>query len=128
VARAVELARHGRTVVADALDPEHSLRGYSTHLNIEIDDRHVRLVATMIARRMAPALMLLLDGPQSPGLIVRPRHGRLELGGEFATGNQLIDAKTMACGMAMVADRAVIDRTFRSQLPPVLRIKLTPTP
>ena len=39
-----------------------------------------------------PLLLLLLDRPTSPGLLVRPRPGRLELGGEYCTDARLAAA------------------------------------
>ena len=42
--------------------------------------------------------MLLLDGEDSDGLLVRPRAGRLELGGDYAVGDQLRAASALAAG------------------------------
>ena len=56
----------------------------------------------MFSRSFAPSLMLLMDAPSSPGLLVRPRRGRLEFGGEFVTGNQLAAAVLLAAGGAIV--------------------------
>jgi hypothetical protein len=124
----VELADRGRRALAATLPPGHSLRGYSTHLNVQIDDRVVAQVARTVAERMAPCIMLVLDRTDSPGLIVRPRHGRLEMGGEFAAGHRLGVATTLACGAAMVALRGVTDKRFASAMPPPLDIRLVPSP
>lgn len=105
----------------------HSFEGYSTHISISMDDDVVQAAAKVYAERFAPALMLLLDSPSSPGLLVRPRPGRLELCGEHADGERLRAASLFAAGSALAAERAVTDRAFRRQLPPRLRVKTVPT-
>ncbi|HVF33154.1 MAG TPA: hypothetical protein VM933_08965 [Acidimicrobiales bacterium] len=76
--------------------PDLHLAGYSTHLSVEVDDRQVVRVARRFTTRFALAQMLLVDGPDSPGLLVRPRRGRLELCGEYVTGSQLRAASVFA--------------------------------
>ena len=51
----------------------------------------------------APGLMLLIDRPHSPGLLVRPRPGRLELGGEYVSGARLRAAAAFAVGSTRAA-------------------------
>ena len=89
----LDLLRAGRSSLESALaanDPRLSLRGYSTHLSIEIPDRVVSRVAKQFARRLALEIILLIDAPDSPGLLVRPRRNRLELGGEFVDGDDAL--------------------------------------
>lgn len=126
--RVEALTDAGRSALLAALSPDHCLRGYSTHLNVGIPDRRVVAVSRDVATRMAPAVMLLLDRRDSPGLIVRPRHGRLEIGGEFAAGLRLRRALVMACGAALLAHRARHDRSARARLPPRLRLRVVPSP
>lgn len=97
-AAVVALARSGRGVLETALGDGHQLEGYSTHLNVSAPRRGDRRLATLFATVFAPAVMLLLDRPTSPGLLVRPRPGRLELGGEFCDGDELEVALTFALG------------------------------
>ena len=94
--------------------PGHRLIGYSTHINVEVTDRRVAAVARLIARRLALPIMLSLDRADSPGLLIRPRPGRLEVGGEFAAGDQLRAALVMTIGVVMLAERSI---RFRWRLP-----------
>jgi hypothetical protein len=125
-ALADSLARAGRFELERSAGG-HSFEGYSTHISISMDDDVVQAAAKVYAERFAPALMLLLDSPSSPGLLVRPRPGRLELCGEHADGERLRAAALFAAGSALAAERAVTDRRFRRQLPPRLRVKTVPS-
>jgi hypothetical protein len=53
---------------------------------------------------------MLLDNPSSPGLLVRPRPGRLELCGDFADGPRLAAAIAFAVGSvrATILDRRAV--------------------
>ena len=99
--------------------PGHRLIGYSTHINVEVTDRRVAHVARLVARRLALPIMLSLDRSDSPGLLIRPRPGRLEIGGEFAAGDQLRAALVMTIGMVMLAERSI---RFRWRLPTAAEI------
>ena len=76
--------------------------------------------------RFAPALMLLMDGPASPGLLVRPRPARLEIGGEFVTGDGFRAAAVMAAGAVLTCERAASDRRARHTLPPAPQARIQP--
>lgn len=119
-------AAAGERHLRRCLPADHLLRGYSTHINVEVDDRLVTDVARLIADRMAVALMLALDRPTSPGLLVRPRYQRLEIGGEFAAGRQLRAAVCLAVAVTLLAERAVHDRSVRQRLPPRMSARATP--
>jgi hypothetical protein len=127
VERSCELADVGASVLAAALPAGVIMRGYSTHLNVEVDDRRGRAVAQQVTRRMAPALMLLLDGADSPGLLVRPRHRRLEIGGEFQRGDALLAAFALALGVVLAGEAAARGRAGRS-LPPELDLRIVASP
>jgi hypothetical protein len=118
--RVVDLATAGRRALTTALGAGYTVRGYSTHINVELPERLVVAAARLVAERMAPALMLVIDRQDSPGLLVRPRHGRLELGGEFVDGERLRDALVLAAGSVLVAGRAARDRRYRRRLPPAI--------
>lgn len=105
VATVAALARRGRAVLDDALGDDRWLEGYSTHLNVSVPRRGDRRAAMRFARSFAAPLMLLLDLPTSPGLLVRPRPGRLELGGEYAESTDLEVALTFTIG-AVLASRS----------------------
>ncbi|MDQ6935725.1 MAG: hypothetical protein M3130_10630 [Actinomycetota bacterium] len=85
--------------------------GVSTHLNVEVDDRNVVRTARRFTEQHSGALMLLLDRAESPGLLLRPRRGRLELGGEYAVGHQLAAASVFAAAAAAETQlRALVPR------------------
>ena len=116
-----------RRTLASALPDRLRLDGYSTHLNIEIDDNDVVAAGRFFVKRFAPAMMLLLDRPTSPGLLVRPRSGRLELGGEYCQGDQLRVAATFAAAAALACAAAVRSRDARRHLPRVVRSRVKPS-
>lgn len=117
----------GASALRAALSAGVSMRGYSTHLNVEVDDRRGPAVARSVAVRMAPALMLLLDRRDSPGLLVRPRHRRLEIAGEFQRGDPLVAALALATGVVLAAEAAT-RRGSRIALPPPLALRLVAAP
>ena len=99
-------AATGRRHLVSSLDSEHRLLGYSTHLNVStprsLGDRTCRLAT----RTFAPALMLLLDGPSSQGVAIRPRPGRAELCGEYADGDRLVAAALFWTGAVLACSAA----------------------
>lgn len=99
----VALAAVGRAALAEALGDGCRLEGFSTHLNVSAPRRGEQRHALRFATVFAPSLMLLLDRSTSPGLLVRPRPGRLELGGEFADGRDLEVPLTFAIGATLAA-------------------------
>jgi hypothetical protein len=116
-----------RRTLAAAL-PEHlHLDGYSTHLNLEVDDNDVVAAGRLFVKRFAPAMMLLLDRPTSPGLLVRPRCGRLELGGEYCQGDQLRVAATFAAAAGLACAAAARSRDARRHLPRPVRSRVRPS-
>jgi hypothetical protein len=87
-----------RRSLAERVSPL-TLRGDSTHINVSLPtDVDPDVVAWAFATRFSVGLMLLMDRPESPGLIVRPRPHRLELGGEFCVGSALRAALAYAVG------------------------------
>lgn len=120
-AQVVELAAVGQDCLTGVL-PGHRLVGYSTHVNISVPDRRSLAIARRFATRFAPAMMLLLDRPDSPGLLVRPRPGRLELGGEFQEGERLRAALLLAAG----AVAACVSPSPVRRLPPAVAVSLAP--
>lgn len=93
---AVESAERATAQLQAVLPPGYHLVGVSTHINVSWNVRRDAVLARRWAAVFAPALMLLLDRPTSPGLLVRPRPGRLELGGEYCTGARLAAAVAFA--------------------------------
>lgn len=122
-----ELLERGRAQLLGrlrVLDPAVDLVGFSTHVNVTVADELVVTVAGEFARRCSVATMLVLDGLGSPGLLVRPRRGRLEVGGEYAEGADLVAAVTVVAGCAglLVASLS----TAGVRLPRVLGQRVVP--
>lgn len=95
--------------------------GVSTHLSVEVPDGLTLEVCGLLARRFAPALMLLGEGPESLGLLVRPRHRRVELGLGFAAGPSLAATTAMAAGAALRCADVAAGRAPVDVLPPRTR-------
>lgn len=72
-----------RAAMRRRLPTDAELRGYSTHLNAFAIDVDGWAIARRFATTYAPAIMLVAERRGSPGLLVRPRHQRLEIGTEF---------------------------------------------
>jgi hypothetical protein len=111
-------ARAERSALANRLRGL-SLEGCSTHLSVSVRDDLVEAVCGLYAERFAPALMLLMDRASSPGLLIRPRPGRVELGGEFVTGSQLAAAAVFAVGSVRACE-AALTGVGDARLPPAL--------
>ncbi len=122
-AAVVHSAARGRACLDGVLPVGTQLRGYSTHINVSVPDGRVVAAARTFASRFAVALMLLMDDRTSPGLLVRPRRGRLELGGEYIDGDGLRAAVVMATGAAL----ASASRLPHRPLPRALVTKVVPT-
>ena len=75
--------------------------GVSTHFSVAVRSGLEAAIAERYARSCAPAMMLLLDDRISPGILVRPRPGRLELCGEFARCDDLRAAALFALGSTL---------------------------
>jgi hypothetical protein len=105
VERVVTSAERGRSAVEAVLPPGHHLDGYSTHVSVSQGQRRDDAVARRYAQSYGPPMMLLLDRVTSPGLLVRPRPGRLELCGEFVDGDHLRAAVAFAAGSALAVRR-----------------------
>jgi hypothetical protein len=116
-----------RRTLASILPGSLRLDGYSTHLNLEIDDDDVVGAGRLFVRHFAPAMMLLLDRRTSPGLLVRPRCGRLEIGGEYCHGVQLRAAATFAAAGGLACGAATRSRDVRRHLPRPVRARVRPS-
>ncbi|HEY7136581.1 MAG TPA: hypothetical protein VIB48_16125 [Acidimicrobiia bacterium] len=95
--------RHARRELERLLPAGVEASGYSTHLSAALADRRADRVARRYARTYAPGLMLLVDRRESPGLLVRPRPGRVELGGEYVAGLWLRAATAYVAGSTRAA-------------------------
>lgn len=128
----IEWSTVGRRHLESSLDPAHSLRGYSTHLNVSTPRALEERACRLATRTFAPALMLMLDGPTSHGVAIRPRSGRAELCGEFADGDRLAAAAIFWTGSVLAATAAIAGdfsmhfSVQRAQLPPPIAANVVP--
>lgn len=110
-----------------ALRPPHRLDGYSTHLSVALPDRLTDATARLYVSRFAPALMLLMDGPSAPGLLVRPRPGRIELGASHVPAGRLPALLAFALGSVLACAEVVsAKRGAERRLPPSLELAVEP--
>ncbi len=94
-------AATGRRELERALDGGYWLEGYSTHISVALPDSLA--AAERYARTFGPVLARLLEGPDSLGIYVRPRPGRIEFCGDYAEGDRL----RLAARFAVASVRAL---------------------
>lgn len=111
--------------LAASLPAGHRLEGYSTHLSVSVPDAATTSVCERIASSFGPALMLLGNRVDSPGLLIRPRPGRIEAAFEFATGMPLRASMTYLTGAVLAS--ASQGTFLRTRLPPALRVHAVAT-
>ncbi len=117
-------AERGRAEIERSLPPGVVLEGFSTHLSITMDDAINERVCNLFAETFSAGLALLVEGPQSQGIYVRPRPGRIELCGEFVRGERLEAAAAFAVGAVLACWQAVVRHA--GPLPPRLRVNTLP--
>ncbi len=117
-------SRSGGEELLGLLPPAHDAEGWSTHLSVTVPDRLALAVGGLFARTFAPALMLLMDGQDSPGLLIRPRHNRVEFGGDFVTGPALRAATALAVGGVLACTKVAAGAEPRSHLPPPVGVEV----
>lgn len=81
----------------------NDVRGYSTHLNVNAPRESANLLASLAAVTVGPALVLLLEAATSPGLLIRPRRNRLEIGSEYVHDEQALTASAVFLAGALSA-------------------------
>lgn len=87
-------------------------RGYSTHLSVSSTGVDLDDVVRVYAQTMAPAMMLFLDITSSPGLLIRSRTQRFEVGGDYVAPGDLLGT----AGVFFVASfLAVVDAVVGGQ-------------
>jgi hypothetical protein len=100
-ADAVAAAERATEHLGHALHAGERLVGVSTHVSVSWTTRRAVARSREWAATFAPVVMLLMDRTTSPGLLVRPRPGRLELCGEHVDGDRL--RATISVAVASVA-------------------------
>ncbi len=119
-------AQAERTGLRSRLANDLQLSGCSTHLSVSVPDALTQAVCQLYATTFAPGLMLLMDRHESPGLLIRPRPGRVELGGEFIDGEPLVAAMVFAVGSVLACRDALVSAVRREQDPPQLEVRVEP--
>jgi hypothetical protein len=107
-------------VLADRLPAQVRLSGFSTHVSIEVPEHLATRIASMYVTRFSPGMLAAMDGPDAPGLRIRPRHRRLELCGDYVEGQRLADAVEYAAGSVAACVAAIINDTENNLPQPVL--------
>lgn len=118
--------RAGAEELRAALGEGAVLTGFSTHLNVQIRDRVAPAAAHRLCERAAAPLMLLTMHPGSPGLLIRPRWRRMEIGCEFLVPHQMAVALPMVWAVTRLAERRrgladVVPRTAPTVAPSAQR-------
>ena len=127
-ARAARRAGREGTALARQLPAGLRLRGYSTHISVEVPEDLTVEAAKLYVTRFGPAMVLAMDGPEAPGLRVRPRYRRLELCGDYVEGRRLRAALEYAAGSVAACVTALVEGPVRSSgaLPPPVAAKVRP--
>ncbi|MGE3960402.1 MAG: hypothetical protein AB7F65_01805 [Dehalococcoidia bacterium] len=112
-------AQWGRQLLERHLPAGLRLHPGSTHISVEARSRRTDQLCLWFAQTFAPAVMLLLDRADSPGILVRPRPRRFEVGGEYLEGERLRAAVTLVAG-------AVLALESGHELPPALEVTVEP--
>ncbi len=110
----------------ESLGESYEIEGYSTHVNVSVPDHLVVQVSWMMLCRFGVAIMLALDAVSSPGVFVRPRRGRVEVGGEYADDQHLVAAILLCSGAALACVEVAERRTSKRTLPPAIRSTVDP--
>jgi len=116
----------GRAAIEDRLDGGLRLIGGSTHVSVEVPHELNEALCEIYAQTFAPALMLLMDRQDSPGLLIRPRPSRTELCGEFVHGERLRAALVFAAGSVLAILAQLEGHQDAPRLPAQLRVLVEP--
>ena len=117
-------AETGESALRCAVPRGIELDGYSAHFSAAMPAKLNEPVCRLYAQTFAAALMLLMDRVYSPGLLVRPRPGRIELCGEFIEGESLPAVAAFVAGSTRACAAAVRKRSATVGLPPSLDVQL----
>ena len=98
------------------------LRGYSSHLSAFCPELDPAEVARVYAATMAPVMMLLLDREDSPGLLIRPRSERFEIGGDYLENETVLLPATVFFLGSYLAVFDALRSGDSSHLPPKLDV------
>ena len=116
----------GHQALTASLENGQTLFGESTHLSVEVDPDLNEELCAVYAQTFAPALMLLLDRADSPGLLIRPRPSRTELCGEFIEGARLRAAIAFAAGSVIAVQASLRGDPDALPLPAAVDVVVEP--
>lgn len=117
----LDSVRRGRAELEAHLPDGLGLDGWSTHVNVSAPRRGDVRLARRFAETFAPGAVLLTERADSPGLLVRPRPGRLEVGSEFVDGDRLAAA-------ALFVAAAVVTLVAHPRRARPLRVRVVTAP
>ncbi len=121
-------AHAGEQVLLGALErhgPAYAVTGLSTHISVGLSSADALRIGPAFARRFGVPLLLLTENIDADGLLVRPRHGRLELGVDYVRGDHRRAALVLAVGGALACVRAGTGGRA-PLLPPAVAVPLEP--
>lgn len=122
--RLLDYAAFGRWLLMESLGADYEINGYSTHINVSVPDHLAVQVSWMMLCRFGVAIMFALDAVSSPGVFVRPRRSRVEVGGEYADGDHLVAAMLLCSGAALACLEVAEGRASKASLPPAVRSRV----
>ena len=122
-ARLQAWARNGEAELRRAVPRGIGLDGYSAHFSAAMPAKLNDRVCRLYAETFAADLMLLMDRIDSPGLLVRPRPGRIELCGEFIENEPLAAVAAFVAGTTRACAEAARRPGRRTALPPRLDVR-----
>ncbi len=115
-----------RCALRALLPRDVTLSGYSTHFNVGVPEAFGDEIAALYLGHFAASTLLLTDRGTSPGILVRPRPGRLEICTEHVDGPILRAAAAFVVGAVRACTDAVAGRSTASMLPPALAVDASP--
>ncbi len=117
----------GRAEVFRLLPQDVEMAGFSTHLSASVPEGMGDDVCALFARTFAPVLMLMLDHSDSHGVFVRPRPGRVELCGAYATDDRVRAAAIIVAGGVRACASAIASGVASAgSVPPRLAVDIQP--
>ncbi len=117
-------AAGGMQTLQRSLGRRHAIAGYSTHISAAMPAGLNDEAAGLFARTFAPTFALVIERPESQGVYIRPRPGRLELCGDYAFGSRLSAAAVLGAGGARACALALGGQA--PALPPEIEVELLP--
>lgn len=114
-----EVSQVAFSVLRMSLPEMLTTKGYSTHLNVSVNSGKVDRAASQYPATFGVGLLAITGRQGTPGIQVRPRHGRIELVSSHCDGQRLRAAAAYAVGSVLALERG-------DPLPPILDVVVDP--